>query len=78
MLHPEPGIWKGEGWESHRFMFVFYCIFFWKWPPLLFHPSHLNGGKFCLPSGREKMTQELIASKHSFKVSNKIKMTGQK
>ena len=43
----------------------------------MFHPSHLNGGKFCLASRREKMTQELIASKHSFKVSNKIKMTGQ-
>ena len=25
---PQAGIWKGEGWESCRFMFVFYCIFF--------------------------------------------------
>ena len=22
------GIWKGEGWELHRFMLAFYCIFF--------------------------------------------------
>ena len=41
----KPGIWKGEGWESHRFMFAFYGILFWKRLPLMFHPSYQNGGK---------------------------------
>ena len=36
----QSGIWKGEGWESRTFMFAFYCIFFWKSPLLLFHPSY--------------------------------------
>ena len=39
------GIWKEEGWESRRFMFAFYCILFWKRPPLMFHSSYQNGGK---------------------------------
>ena len=40
------GIWKREEWESRRFMFAFYCIFFfWKRPPLMFHPSYQNRGK---------------------------------
>ena len=29
-------IWKGEGWESRRFMFAFYSIFIWRRPPLDF------------------------------------------
>ena len=33
------GIWKGEGWESRRFMFAFYSIFIWRRPPLMFHLS---------------------------------------
>ena len=40
-----PGLWKWEGWESRRFMLAFYCIFFWKWPPLIFHLIYHNGGK---------------------------------
>ena len=40
-----PGIWKGEGWVSRRFMFTFYWIFFWKWLPLMFHVSYQSGGK---------------------------------
>ena len=39
------GIWKGEGGESLRFMFAFYCIFFWKRSPLIFHRKYQSGGK---------------------------------
>ena len=41
----EPGIWKGEGWESRKFVLAFYCIFFWERLSLMFHPSYQNGGK---------------------------------
>ena len=37
--------WESIGWESHRFMFAFYCIFFCKRLPLMFQPSYQNGGK---------------------------------
>ena len=39
------GIRKREGWESLRFMFSFFCIFFWKRPHLIFHPRYQDGGK---------------------------------
>ena len=44
-ISEKPGIWKGNGWESRRFMLAFYSILFWKRLPLMFYPSYENGGK---------------------------------
>ena len=44
-----------QGMEGRRvriaqIYFAFYCIFFWKRPSLIFHPSYQNGGKILSTS----------------------------
>ena len=63
-------ILKWEGWESRRFMLAFYCIFFWKRPPLMFHLSYQNGGKILKYSNADLKSLPALPSLHKNNVPN--------